>query len=99
MNEIEELNNKINECNNFNEKINYIQKLNIMIDNEINSLNSILNNDLIDKKFKLPNKYKKMIIEELEDEFNKTENIHEKIIIYNCINYKYTNIMDELFDE
>jgi hypothetical protein len=99
MNEIEELNMKIEKCNDINEKINYIQKLNNIIDKEINSLNNLLDTDLIENTFKIPNKYKKISIEELEELFNKTNDIYEKIIIYNCINYKYNNIMDELFDE
>ena len=99
MNEIEELNMKIEKCNDINEKINYIQKLNNIIDKEINSLNNLLESELIENTFKIPNKYKKNSIEELEELFNKTNNIYEKIIIYNCINYKYNNIMDELFDE
>ena len=38
-------------------------------------------------------------LQELEEAFNNTNNIYDKIIIYNAIDKAYNNIFDELFDD
>ncbi len=98
MEEIEELYNKINKCENITEKIKMISLLDELIKNEKIKLTNLLENNLTNK-VKIPLKYKKMSIEELEEAFNNTNNIYDKIIIYNAINKAYNNIFDELFDD
>jgi hypothetical protein len=49
-------------------------------------------------KIKIPLKYKKMTIDELENEFEKCNNINDKITIYKAINIYYKNIEEELFE-
>ncbi len=92
MEEINELYEKISSCNNISEKINMTKVLNEMIDNEKERLNNIN----INTNIKIPLKYKKMSVDELEDAFENS-NINEKIIIYNAFERLYNNISDELF--
>jgi DNA gyrase subunit A len=76
-----------------------IKSENEMIENEKTTLNSIIDNDLnINTKIKTPLKYKKMTIDELENEFEKCNNINDKIIIYKAIDIYYKNIEEELFE-
>lgn len=98
MDHILELENKINQIDNIYEKVKLIKELNELVEKETNELNYILENDINDMKIKIPLKYKKMTIDELEEAFNTCNNIHEKIKIYHAINKYYTNIMDELFE-
>ena len=39
-----------------------------------------------------------MSINELEDEFEKCNNINEKVLIYSAIDKYYSNIEEELFE-
>jgi hypothetical protein len=101
MDKIIELSEEIDKISNINEKVKLIKTLNELIEYEKINLNKILNSDTKtfgNIKTKIPIKYKKMSIDELEDEFNKTNNINDKIVIYLAIDKYYTNIEEELFD-
>jgi hypothetical protein len=95
---INELVKKIKNTNDINEKVTFIKELNCNIEKEELNLNNILNNNLDEIKIKIPIKYKKMSIDELEDSFENTNDINEKIIIYQAINRFYNNIIDDLFE-
>jgi hypothetical protein len=95
---INELVEKIKNTNDINEKVTFIKELNCNIEKEELNLNNILNNNLDEIKIKIPIKYKKMSIDELEDSFENTNDINEKIIIYQAINRFYNNIIDDLFE-
>ena len=98
MYKIIELSEQIDKTTNINEKVKLIKKLNEMIEVEKNNLNFLLNNDIKNLKIKIPPKYKKMSIDELEEEFNNIDNINDKLSIYMAIDRYYTNIEEELFD-
>ncbi len=98
MEHILDIENKINKTDNVYEKIKLIKELNELIEVEKNELTNILENDIDNMKIKIPLKYKKMTIDELEDAFGNCNDINEKIKIYHAINKYYTNIMDELFE-
>jgi hypothetical protein len=97
---INDLVNKIKNTDDINEKVSLIKELNINIEKEELNLNNILNNNLdeINNKLKIPIKYKKMSIDELEDLFENTNDLNEKIIIYQAINRFYNNVIDDLFE-
>ena len=101
MEEIIILSETINKTISITDKIKLIKNLNTMIEDEKTKLNYIYNqivsNKINDYKIKIPAKYKKLNIEELEELFNKTEDINEKISIYLAIERAYNNISDELF--
>jgi hypothetical protein len=97
MDKIIELSDKIDTISNINDKIKLIKSLNEMIEIEKKNLNSINNASNIIKT-KIPIKYKKMSIDELENEFEKCNNINEKILIYSAIDKYYSNIEEELFE-
>ena len=98
MDKIIETADKIDKNTNINEKVKLIKDLNEMIDSETHNLTFYLNNDIKKLKIKIIPKYKKMTIDELEEEFNKIDNINDKIAIYLAIDRYYTNIEEELFD-
>ena len=80
---------------NSTEIIPHIDELNRMVDNEKEILKQLLESiesvDMIDT-FKIPSKYKKLSIEELEIMFNDTVDINDKISIYYTMNKKITTI-------
>ncbi len=98
MEKIIELSEQIDNITNINDKIKLIKTLNELIEIEKNNLNNILNSDIKNFKTKIPLKYKKMSIDELEEEFEKNININDKILLYMAIDKYYTNIEEELFD-
>jgi hypothetical protein len=80
-------------------KINMISELHELISTEEIELNKLLDNvNNIKTDFKIPNKYKKSTIEELEELLNNTNDIEEKIVIYNTINVKINTITNQLFE-
>lgn len=94
MNNIIKLSEEINECKNINNKIKMINDLNELIETEIDNLKDLetkINEN--SNIFKIPIKYKKKSIEELEDLYNSTNDINEKYIIYECINKYYNNLI------
>ena len=101
MEEIIALSETINKTVNITDKIKLIKNLNSMIEIEKHKLNYIydqmVSNKISDYKIKIPAKYKKLNIEELEELFNKTEDINDKISIYLAIERAYNNISEELF--
>jgi hypothetical protein len=98
MDKIIELSEQIDNISNINDKVRLIKTLNELIEIEKNNLNNILNSDIKNFKTKIPLKYKKMSIDELEQLFNESTNINDKILIYMAIDKYYTNIEEELFD-
>ncbi len=98
MDKIIELSDRIDNLSNISEKIKLIKSLNELIEIEKNNLNSIISNDIRTSKTKIPIKYRKMLIEELEEEYEKCNNINEKILIYLAIDKYYSNIEEELFE-
>jgi hypothetical protein len=98
MDKILELSEQIDKISNINDKVKLIKTLNELIEIEKTNLNFILNTDLKNLKTKIPIKYKKMLIDELEEAFEKTNNINDKIIIYTAIDKYYSNIEEELFE-
>lgn len=83
---------------NITDKVKMIYSLNEMIVKERNELNHILEHNIENVKTKISPAYKKMTLDELEIEFTKTTDIHEKITIYHAICKNINNISDELFD-
>jgi hypothetical protein len=98
MDKIIELSEQIDNISNINDKVRLIKTLNELIEIEKNNLNNILNSDIKNFKTKIPLKYKKMSIDELEQLFIESTNINDKILIYMAIDKYYTNIEEELFD-
>ncbi len=98
MEAINELAQNINKCVNITEKVKMIETLNNMITTERNLLNNILDNNIDEMKIKIPLKYKKMTLDELEEIFNITDDINEKIVIYHSIVKVINNISEDLFE-
>jgi hypothetical protein len=96
MNRIIELSEKINICSDINKKMIMISELNELIKIEKEYLYSQRELN-INPDIKIPVKYNKKTIEELEDLFNSIDDIKEKIIIYTAINNYYNNKLNELF--
>ena len=93
MNEINNLYDQIENCSNWNEKIKLIELINnkineeeLCIDNKIESLNNIV---------KITTK--KVNVDDLIDNFDKTINIEEKIIIYQNLNSLVNKLTNDLF--
>lgn len=94
MNEITDLYTQLENCSNWNEKIKLIELINnkineeeLCINNKIESLNDI---PKITKK-------KKINIDELVDNFEKTINLEEKIIMYQDLNAVINKLNSDLF--
>ena len=98
MDKILELSEQIEKSSNINDKVKLIKTLNELIEIEKTNLNFILNTDIKNLKTKIPIKYKKMSIDELEEAFETTNNINNKIVIYLAIDKYYSNIEEELFE-
>jgi hypothetical protein len=98
MDKILELSEQIENSSNINDKVKLIKTLNELIEIEKTNLNFILNTDIKNLKTKIPIKYKKMSIDELEEAFETTNNINNKIVIYLAIDKYYSNIEEELFE-
>jgi hypothetical protein len=93
MNEINTLYTNIENCSNWNEKIKLIELINnkineeeLSINNKIESLNNIIK---ITKK--------KINIDDLVDNFEKTINIEEKILMYQDLNALINKLNFDLF--
>jgi len=98
MEKIIELSEKIDQNKNINDRVKLIKTLNEMIEIEKKNLNFLLNNDIKNLKIKIPTKYRKMTIDELEIEFDKNIDLNDKIAIFLAIERYYTDIEEELFD-
>lgn len=93
MNEINNLYDQIENCSIWNEKIKLIELINnkineeeLCIDNKIESLNNII---------KITTK--KVNVDDLINNFDKTINIEEKIIIYQNLNSLVNKLTNDLF--
>lgn len=93
MNEITNLYSQIENCSNWNKKIKLIELINnkineeeLCINNKIESLNDIIK---ITKK--------KINIDELVDNFEKTINIEKKILMYQDLNALINKLNSDLF--
>jgi hypothetical protein len=93
MNEINELYEKINKCDNWSEKLELIKNIKELVDNEEEKINNLLLSlDEIKKISK-----KKINIENIINEFKTTDDIETKILLYQSINSYYNKINSELF--
>ena len=96
MDEITRITNLIETTENLVEKNNLINSLNEIIVLEKNKLGNI---SLDIPKFKIPIKYKKKTIEQMDELLHNMASIDEAIIIYNTIVAMVKNIKDGLFNE
>jgi hypothetical protein len=90
MDAIKQLCNEIDNSESIEHNIELVKRLNEIIENEKDYLNLQLNNlNTVDlNTFKIPVKYKKLTIEELEEQLKLTENIDTMCSIYNSISKK-----------
>ena len=95
MDEITRITTLIESTENLVEKNNLINSLNEIISLEKQKLNNI---SLDIAKFKIPSKYKKKTVEQMEELLHTTDSIDESIIIYNTIVAMIRTIKDGLFD-
>lgn len=93
MNEIDNLQNQIEKCSNWNEKLKLIELLNnkineeeLNINNKMESLNDIIK---ITKK--------KVNVDDIVENFNKTIDIEEKILMYQNLNALVNKLNNDLF--
>ncbi len=95
MNNILELSNKIDNESTINNKMKMINELNSLIEKQKDYYNEMImkinSNDI-----KMESKYKKKSIEELEELYENTTNIEDKINIYIAINKYYNDKLKEL---
>ncbi len=97
MNNILELSNKIDNESTINNKMKMINELNSLIEKQKDYYNEMIiqinsnSNDI-----KIESKYKKKSIEELEELYENTTNIEDKINIYIAINKYYNDKLKEL---
>ena len=101
MNNILELQEKIDNqsttsCDIYN-KIKMINELNILIEQQKEYYKEIILQINSSQSIKIENKYKKKSIEELEELYNKSNSIEDKINIYNAINKYYNDKYKEIF--
>jgi len=94
MDKIQECANTIDTSNSITEKVEQINKMNIMIAEERKHLQLI--QDTLDKVGKVPSKYKKLTLEQLQELFDKSSDINEKVSLYCAINYNINNIIDTI---
>ena len=94
MDKIQECANIIDSSNSITEKVELINKINIMISDERERLHSI--QETLDKPGKIPSKYKKLTLEELQELFDKSVDINEKVSVYCAINYNINNTINSL---
>ena len=75
-----------------------INELNRIVDNEKNMLKQLMESiDMVSiDTFKIPSKYKKISIEELENEFSNIDDINEKLTIYYSMNKKINTILNNI---
>ena len=97
MEQINKLCETLDTCNS-SDIIPNINELNRIVDNEKIILNKLLESLDVDtiESFKIPNKYKKLSIEELENLFNDMKDINEKISIYYTMSKKIEYLNNEL---
>jgi len=95
MEQINKLCETLDTCNS-SDIIANINELNRIVDNEKIILNNLLESLDTIESFKIPNKYKKLSIEELENMFNDMKDINEKISIYYTMSKKIEYLNNEL---
>ena len=83
---------------NSNDIIPNINELNRIVDNEKIILKQLMESiDMVSiDTFKIPSKYKKLSIEELENEFSNIDDINEKLTIYYTMNKKVNTILNNI---
>jgi hypothetical protein len=98
MDEINRLHSSLDSIDNYTERNNTIQQMTVLISNQKEKLNLQLSK--MDKNnigFKIPVKYKKYSIDNLEKLLYETNDVDEKITIYYTIRLMVENIRNELF--
>lgn len=93
MEEIDNLYNEFEKCNNWNDKTILIDKINNKISQEDKNINNKI--ESLDNPTKV--KKKKININELMDEFNTTKDLDKKILIYQNLNAFISKLNNELF--
>ena len=93
MEEIDNLYNEFEKCNNWNDKTILIDKINNKIIQEDENINKKI--ESLDNPTKVTKK--KININELMDEFNKTKDLDKKILIYQNLNAFISKLTNELF--
>ena len=93
MEEINNLYDEFEKCNNWNNKIELIDKINLKINFEEDSINKKI--ESLDNITKITKK--KINIDELIDEFNSTKDLDKKITIYQNLNAFINKLNNELF--
>ena len=97
MEKINKLCETLDTCNS-NDIIPHIDELNRIVENEKMILNELLESlDISIESFKIPTKYKKLSIEDLEIQFNEIKDIKEKLTIYYTMSKKIANINDIIY--
>ena len=102
MDEINKLYSLLDSIDDFTEKNKIICQINSLIPTEKDKLNQQLitleTKDIGSNKFKIPVKYKKYSIDDLEKLLYETHDIDEKISIYYTIKVMVENIKNKLFN-
>ena len=93
MNEIINLQSQIEKCSNWNEKIKLIE----LLTNKINEEELGINNKIESLNDIIKMTTKKVNIDELVNNFDKTINIEEKILIYQNLNALVNKLNNDLF--
>ena len=93
MEEIDNLYNEFEKCNNWNDKTILIDKINNKIIQEDENINKKI--ESLDNPTKVTKK--KININELMDEFNTTKDLDKKILIYQNLNAFISKLNNELF--
>jgi hypothetical protein len=96
MNNILELSNKIESTVDINNKMKMINELNSLIEKQKDYFNELITKINSSESIKIDSKYKKKSIEELEELFNNSSDIEEKINIYYSIDKYYNDKLKEL---
>jgi hypothetical protein len=98
MNNILELSNKIESTVDINNKMKMINELNSLIEIQKEYFNELIVKINSSESIKVDSKYKKKSIEELEELFDNSSDIEEKINIYNSIDKYYNDKLKELYN-
>ena len=96
MNKILELSNKIESTVDINNKMKMINELNSLIEKQKDYFNELIIKINSSESIKIDSKYKKKSIEELEELFDNSSDIEEKINIYYSIDKYYNDKLKEL---
>lgn len=98
MNEIDRIHTSLDSIESFTEKNKLVNHMNSLIIDEKSKLTKLLEKIECIDNFKIPTKYKKQTIDELEKLLYSTTDIDEKIIIYSTIQLMVQDIRKTIID-